>query len=153
MLPRNISLFLPNLAGGGAERVMANVANGLAAHGHRVELVLLERVGPYLGDLDPAVRLVSLDAQSVRGGVVPLARHLVAERPDILVSALDHANVGALVARRLARVSTRVVPTVHITYSEGAAHDRSTHNAMVRAATKRTYPWADAIVAVSQGRR
>ena len=151
MLPRTISLFIPTLAGGGAERVMANVANGLAAHGHQVEIVLLQQVGPFVRDVDPSVRLVSLNARTVRGGVVSLARHLRAQRPDVLLSALDHANVGALLARRLAGVATQVVLTVHMTHSQEAAHNRSAHYALVRAAMKWTYPWADTIVTVSQG--
>lgn len=151
MQPKTISLFMPNLAGGGAERVTVNVANGLAARGHRVCLVLLEKTGPYARDVDRAVRLVSLEARSVRRGVVPLARHLRAEKPDVLLSALDHANIGALLARRLARVATRVVLTVHTTRSQATLHQRSLHHALVRVAIRQTYPWADAIVAVSKG--
>jgi glycosyltransferase involved in cell wall biosynthesis len=149
--PRAVSLFLPDLAGGGAQRVMANVANGLAGRGHRVDMVLLQKVGPYLSDLVPAVRVVDLHAGTVRSGVYPLVGYLRSVRPDILLSALDYANVGALIAGRLARVPTRVVPTVHIAHSRVAAHDRNAHYAVVQAAMRLTYPGADAIVAVSQG--
>jgi glycosyltransferase involved in cell wall biosynthesis len=78
-------------------------------------------------------------------------RYLLRERPDVLVSAMDYVNVGALLAKRLARVSTRVIATVHMTHSQAAAHHRNIHFAIVRAAIRWTYSWADAIVAVSQG--
>ena len=151
MQPITVSLFVPNLAGGGAERVMVNLANGLAARGHRTRLLLLEKTGSYVGDINHSVSVTSLNAPTVRGGVPNLARYLRAERPDILVSALDHANVGALLARRLARVTTRVVPTVHITHSRHARLQRSMHGAALRLAIRCTYRRADAIVAVSRG--
>lgn len=151
MSSRTVSLFVPSLGGGGAERVMANLANGLADRGRQVDIVLLQEMGSYLGDLRPEVRRVDLRSKTVRGGILPLARYLRSEAPAILLSALDYANVGALLARRLARIDTRVVPTVHITHSEAAAHERTMQYAVVRATMKWTYPWADAIVAVSQG--
>jgi hypothetical protein len=40
---RPISLFIPSLVGGGAERSMLNLAKAFAACGHRVELVCAER--------------------------------------------------------------------------------------------------------------
>ena len=37
---KHIALFLPDLNGGGAERVMLTLAKGFVGHGHRVDLVL-----------------------------------------------------------------------------------------------------------------
>ncbi len=151
MLRGIVSLFVPNLAGGGAERVMVNLANGLAARGLCVEMVLLKKVGPYLADLDRGVRVVELGVGGVRAGVIPLARYLRRQRPVVLLSALDYANAGAVLAARLSRVATPVILTVHITQSQAAAHETDLHHALVRTAMRCTYPRADAIVAVSKG--
>jgi glycosyltransferase involved in cell wall biosynthesis len=148
---KTISLFIPNLVGGGAERVTTHLANGLANRGYRVDMVLIEKIGPYLADLDPAVQVVDLHSRTVRNGILPLARYLREKRPDVLLSALDYANVGALLARRASLVNTRVIVTVHITHSQAAVHDRGIHYAIIRKAISWTYPWADAIVAVSRG--
>lgn len=151
MLDGVISLFVPNLVGGGAERVMVNLANGLVARGHRVEIVLLEKVGSYFSDLDPRVSVVGLMATSVRGGIVPLFRHLRRRKPAVLLSALDYANAGALLAAGFSRTATPVIVTVHSTHSRAAAHATGLHEALVRRIVRWVYPRADAVVAVSRG--
>ena len=37
---QRIAMFLPSLEGGGAERTFTNIANGLAALGHPVDMIL-----------------------------------------------------------------------------------------------------------------
>lgn len=146
-----IALFIPNFMGGGAERVTAALANGFVVRGYQTDMVLIDKVGPYLADLHPTVRVIDLHKKTVRNSILPLARYLCSQKPDFLLSNLDYANVGALLARRLARVATRVIPIVHMTHSQAAAHNRDIHNTIVRTAIRWTYPWADAIVAVSKG--
>jgi glycosyltransferase involved in cell wall biosynthesis len=147
----SIALFLPNLRGGGAERVMVNLARGLAGRGCRVDLVLAKAEGPHLSKVAEDVRVVDLRSCRVVTSVLPLSKYLRSERPDVLVSALYHANVAALLARRLSRVSTRVIPTVHIPPSEDIARSNSRKTSILHTLTRWCYPWADAIVAVSRG--
>ena len=148
----NVSLFLPNLHGGGAERIMMHLANGLAERGHRVDFILVKAEGPYLADLSEDVNIVDLGVSGAMKAILPLARYLRAERPDVLVSALDHTNIAALLARRLSRVSTRVIAAVHSTHSiKRTLPNIGRKAAIMRVVMKWCYPRADAIVAVSHG--
>lgn len=88
---------------------MVTLANAIAARGFSVDLVLASAKGPYLKDVSPAVRIVDLKAGRVIKALLPLIRYLRRERPQALLSAMGHANVVALLARKLARVPTRVV--------------------------------------------
>jgi glycosyltransferase involved in cell wall biosynthesis len=106
---KRVTIFLPSLNGGGAERVMVTLANAIAARGYKVDLVLATAKGPYLKDVSPAVRIVDLGASRVIKALLPLIRYLRRERPQAMLSAMGHANVVALLARKLARVPTRVV--------------------------------------------
>lgn len=106
---RHIAIFLPSLRGGGAERVMVTLANGFAARGHRVDLVLTRAEGPYLAEVAPNVRIIDLDRGRVLASLLPLAQYLRRERPDAMLSALNHANIIAVWARMLARVPVRLV--------------------------------------------
>lgn len=45
---RKIARSLPSLCGGGAEKVMVNLAQGFAEHDLTVDLVLARAEGPYL---------------------------------------------------------------------------------------------------------
>ena len=62
--PAHCAVFLPNLSGGGAERVMFNVADGLARRAHRVDLVLCRATGAYLNHVPDGVRIVELREHS-----------------------------------------------------------------------------------------
>jgi glycosyltransferase involved in cell wall biosynthesis len=154
-----VALLVPNLGGGGAERVMVDLGNDLARRGLRVDLLVALRGGVlaapdgggYVEGVAPEVRVVPLDARRTLLSIPPLVRYLRRERPAALLATLTHANVVAVWARRLAGVSTRVVIREANTLSR---HTRAAVRLRDRALpwlTRRFYPWADAIVAVSEG--
>ena len=48
MTREHIAIYVPSLSGGGAERVMLDLASGLSDRGIRVDLVLVKAEGHYL---------------------------------------------------------------------------------------------------------
>lgn len=97
-----IALFLPSLTGGGAERVTVNLARGLVEADHEVDVVAATAAGAFVDRLPAGVRLVDLGVHRTAAALMPLARYLRRERPAALLSALNHANVIAVIASRLA---------------------------------------------------
>lgn len=144
-----VALYLPSLRGGGAERVMVLLANGLAKHGHLVDLVLAKAEGPYLSDVHSDVRIVDLACRRVALSLPGLIRYLRRERPAAMLSALNHANVIACLAYRLARVPMRLMISEHNTLS--MSHPQNARGRLVPWLMRLVYPWADGVVAVSQG--
>jgi glycosyltransferase involved in cell wall biosynthesis len=81
-------------------------------------------------------------------------RYLRHERPQVLLSAMTDLNLVALWARRLARVHTELVISEHITLSQSVqagANRRKWRHRFLPPLVARTYPWAEAIIAVSAG--
>ncbi len=151
MSVRHVALFVPSMRGGGAERVMLNLACGLAAREVRVDLVLAGADGTYLSRVPDTVRVVDLGAKRVLASIPSLRRYLSQERPATLLAAIAYANISALWARRFARTPTRVVIGIHNTFSiaaQGAAMKRSRALPFL---ARWCYPWAEGIVAVSHG--
>jgi len=146
-----IALFLPSLAGGGAEKVFLHLGQGFAERGAEVHLVLARAEGPYLPLVPDSLQVVDLGASRVLRSLPALVCYLRRARPVALLSALDQPNVVALWAQKLARVPTRVVATVHNTPSQASAHARTLHARLMRYWVKPFYPWAHAVVAVSKG--
>lgn len=142
---------MPSLAGGGAERVFLYLAQGFAERGYEVHLVLAKAQGPYLPQVPPCVRMIDLGASRVLTSLPKLIRYLRKERPYALLSALDHANAVAVCARNIARVSTRIIVTVHSTPSRVVANARTLRAKMLPMWARFFYRRADAVVAVSQG--
>lgn len=146
-----IAVFLPSLAGGGAERIMLTLAAGFAARGHPTDLVLASASGPYLCQVPASVRVVDLGASRVLTSLPGLVRYLRQARPRALVAALGHANLAALWARTLARQRLRVVVSEH-GLSDPAGRTRSKFTvAVLERLLRRAYARADAVVAVSAG--
>ena len=149
MQARKVALFLPDLAGGGAERVALSIAGALAERGCQVDLLLVRRRGELLPAVPSGVRLVELGGGRILGSVAPLVRYLRQERPFALHAFMWPLTVVALAARGLARVSTRVSVSDHTTLSQHASGSRERR--LMRWTIRRFYPAADARVQVSEG--
>jgi glycosyltransferase involved in cell wall biosynthesis len=150
----DVAIFLMDLDGGGAERVMLNLAHGFAEQGLKVDLVLVKAEGPYssqLPQLSQKVRVIKLESPRLILSLPALARYLKQEQPPVLISALEDTNMVALWARRLAGVSTQVIVTVHNHLSRAAKHATKLKHRLTPRFVKWFYPGADTIVAVSQG--
>ncbi|WP_349262789.1 glycosyltransferase [Allocoleopsis sp.] len=150
----DVAIFLMDLDGGGAERVMLNLARGFAEQGLKVDLVLVKAEGPYslqLPQLSQKVRVIKLENSRLILSLPALARYLKQEQPPVLISALEDTNMIALWARRLAGVSTQVIVTVHNHLSRAAKHATKLKHRLTPQFVKWFYPRADTIVAVSQG--
>jgi glycosyltransferase involved in cell wall biosynthesis len=146
-----ISLFLQDLHGGGAERVMLRLAAGIAARSYDVDLVLIKREGAYLDSIPPGVRLVVLNTRRTLNSIVALAGYLRRERPAAMLTALVHVNVGALLATSLSRVRTRVIVTEHSQITRNFAALTSRTVKLAYRLVPRVYPLATRVVAVSGG--
>lgn len=147
----DIALFVPSLRGGGAERVMLNLARGFSEQGYKVDLVLQRAEGPFLSEVPDKVRIVDLKAKRMALALFPLISYLRRERPRSLLSAMTHTNITALLAKRLARVETHVVVSEHNTMSITSHKSKTLRSRLLPLMAKRLYYWADAVVAVSRG--
>lgn len=144
-----IAIYLRLLYGGGAERVMVNLMHGFVQQGLQVDLVMNGVDGPYLGQVPPEVRIIGLQAPRMLEALPKLARYLRTERPAVLLSALHYNNEMALWAKRLSGTATRTIVSEHNTLSLHAQNRQSDRWSSLLA--RLFYPWADGIVAVSQG--
>jgi len=146
-----IAFLLGNLGGGGAERTMLLLAGRFAAAGHGVDLVLGRAEGALAGAVPDGVRVVELGAARTRTLVPKLALWLRRERPGVLLSTTDAANLAAVAARALSGVPLRLVlrQSEAVTPSlRGATRWRDRWRLPL---LRWLYPRADAVVAISHG--
>lgn len=147
-----ISIFLPVLVGGGAERVMLNMANEMARMGENIDFVVAKAEGPYLQQVSEQINLVDLHAGRTAKSLLPLAKYLKNEKPAVLISGLDHVNVIAVLAKKIAGTRTRNIITLHNTFSVKMQNKGFFSRAgVIRLLLRHYYPAADEIVAVSEG--
>jgi glycosyltransferase involved in cell wall biosynthesis len=149
---RRILFIINSLEGGGAERVMCLVAAAVAeAERHwRVTLATLDQACDSYS-LSERVTRIRLNAggKGLLWSMIALRRLLRLERPDIVVSFLTRSNCAAIACSRLAGIPCVVSERVHTTSHLSSDRGRRLKKALIRC----LYPYADRIVAVSQGIR
>jgi glycosyltransferase involved in cell wall biosynthesis len=156
-VPRNhdttgpIAIFIASMSDGGAQRAMLKLAGGIASRGYPVDIVLAHADGPFLSEIPPSVRIVDLMSSRVLTSLPRLVAYLRRARPRALLSALGYVNVVAVWARAIARVDTRLAVSERNTLSMADRHASNLRSRLMIPLTRRFYPWADRIVAVSKG--
>jgi glycosyltransferase involved in cell wall biosynthesis len=174
-----IAILVKNFQFGGTQRVLLRIANRLAEYGHHVQLLSpgdgpleacvspeLERISITPGD-GLLARALAIRAHPgairdlllplvvpivpVKGLTLlqPLAAYLAQHRPAVMISATASHNVIVTLAKRLAKVSTRLVLTEHVTTEQRRTHDRRFARRYLPALMRGTYRDAAAIVGVS----
>lgn len=123
-----LTLLIPSLTLGGAERVLSRLASRWQRDGHDVTLITLDVSESDSYPLDERICRIGLGLMAVsRGFITGLFRNLkrlrvlrsavVASRPDCVISFIDTMNVMALLASRGAEwsvvISERIDPTHH----------------------------------------
>ena len=58
-----VTIFLEDLAGGGAQRSLINLANELVTHNYQVEFALFNKGGVFIPQVSPKVNIVFLEAK------------------------------------------------------------------------------------------
>jgi glycosyltransferase involved in cell wall biosynthesis len=151
-----IVVFLPSLRGGGAERAIAGVCNGLVAGGVEVVLVLADLGdGTYRSEIDSRVRVIALARGGVFDALLPLADVIRREQPAAVLSAMRHANVIAILAHALASRGMSVAPRLVISERVEVAAMRALESGLrarvVHWLARRLYRRAHSVIAVSAG--
>ena len=147
----HIALFLPNLGGGGAERVFTNLANAFVEKGMVVDFVLGKAEGPNLSQIDRRINVVDLGTNTVYGWLRPMKSYLKERHPELVLSALHHANLTALCANMLSGTKTRIIVSVHGTMSHDIGKSKKRLAKAIPLLVKAFYPKADKIICVSSG--
>ncbi len=145
-----LTLLLPNLANGGAERVALTLAEEFLVLGHEVDLVLVQAKGELLDHIPTGVRLFDLRAKRFRTALRPLIRYLRERRPDALQVSMWPLTIVAILAAKLSAVKLRIVVSDHSTLSKQYGASWSAMAAL-KLTTRLLYPLADARVCVSKG--
>jgi glycosyltransferase involved in cell wall biosynthesis len=144
----DVAFFLQDLAGGGAEKIMASLANEFVGRGLRVDFVLVHATGVNLKLLSEKIRVVDLRAKNTYVCLPALVRYLRQSRPRVFLSSLDLTNLMALIARKISKVNTRLVIRIEVLVS---AQKRSFFKKKLeKLLLTILYPWADDVVAISK---
>lgn len=147
----DITLFLPTLYSGGAERVQINLARYFLDQGLRVDLVVCKYVGSLKDKVPSGVRLISLDAAKVMLSLPAYLRYLRIARPSVVLSSVENANIISCIGKMLSSHRHRLLVRLDNSLSEPGILPLQAHRWPVMMAIASTFHAADGFIAVSKG--
>jgi len=130
---------------------MVTLANAFVERGFTVDLVLATVNGPYLSEVLSSVNVVELGQSRVLTSLPWLVRYLRRRKPTALLSAMEHANLISLLAKKISRVNTRVVVSERNNSSPMTDNNSRFRSFVIRLMNRYLYRTADAVHAVSHG--
>ena len=145
----DLAVFLPVLAGGGAERVILQLLRDFTDRGVRCELTLAAHGGALADSVPSGVPTVHLGHGKAWRAARALRGYVAARRPLTLLTSILSANIAGLLALRGLRDRPRCVvresstPTLNI-------GGRSPRQVASQVAVRLLYPRADAVIALSE---
>lgn len=150
-----IAFLSPILEGGGAERNLVNLVKYFNEK-YQME-VWSGKIGKDFFCRFPGnVKIVEFKNHSDIVIFFHIAKLLIKEKPDILVSSFPHINTACIMAKFLIRSKTKIVLTEHTTFSHIPPTARTSFRRFVAKSIlphfmKFFYPKADAVICVSRG--
>lgn len=144
----DILVAMPDLNGGGAERVVLNLVNRLARQGRAVSIVAFTQAGPLWDTLDPRVGVTNLGTQTLRRSILPLLSEIRRLRPRIVFSTLGYVNLALLALRRYFPEGTRIWIREANLPSISLANNRAAY--LMRLSYRLLYRRADLVICSSQ---
>lgn len=156
---KTLTIFAPNLNGGGAERAALNLAQCWSEQGVTVHFVLLAREGAYLDQVPDAIKIFDFGGRKLIKSGQCLFNYLETERPDVLISILNEPSIFVLLLRAFAKIvkpnsftaSIPIVVNVQNNVSTEAKFARNFKTRVMPLLARLFFPWAESIVPVSQG--
>lgn len=145
-----IALMVPNLHGGGAQRITLPLVSELQRLGLETDLVVGAVEGPLVDEVPGDISVVDLGAPRLRRALRPLVRYLQDRQPAVLMPTIPHTDVLAAVAGRMSRTGVTVIPRVSNTLS-AAGRSRALNGRLSNAMARWVYTRAPLVIACSWG--
>ena len=147
----DIALFMTSFRGGGAERVMLNLAEEFDALGYRVQIVVVDNAGELKATIPEHIRVVDLEVRRVLRSLIPLRNYLVKNKPRVLLSTQSNANCIAITANLLAFKPTKVFVREANNLTENTGKHGTLIDTSLPFFIRLLYPLASGIIALSKG--
>ncbi|MDF1637581.1 glycosyltransferase [Alcanivorax jadensis] len=145
-----VVFFIPDMRGGGAEKVALLLIRQVVSLGYSTDLLLLRKEGELLGAIPKSVNVVTLGDGRIRNSLFPLCRYLKRENPDHLIVSMWPLTTVSVVASLLSGYQGRLLLSEHSALSE-SPQARGLSGILLRLSMRFVNSRADYVVGVSSG--
>lgn len=145
-----ISIFLPNLRGGGVEKIRIILANQFANKGYKVEFVLMRAEGELLEEARIGHSIISLNVARFRSLALPLALYLKRRKPDVIMVAMWPLTAIVPIFASIFAGKSKVLVSEHSVLSLQYSHKGIVYRLIMSSLLSLSYRLSHARIAVSK---
>ncbi len=106
---KKIFFILPNLNGGGAEKVLLNIANNLNIHKFQIFFIVFKLKGKYVLPSNDSINYQILNTSNVLLISFKLIRLINSKSPDYIFSSLNHINIYLALFKFLFKIRPKII--------------------------------------------
>lgn len=149
----DIALFVSSLDGGGAHKMMIQIAKGLSKLGRDVDLVVIKKRGPLIDSVPDNVNIVTLRSQRALTSWLSLTKYVVRNKPDAVLATPVSTTIPAVWAKIISPVDFRLILRIPVVLSKTQFYNNPQDRTqrVLPNLINRFYPYTDRYVAISQG--
>ena len=145
-----IIIILPDLCGGGAERIYVDLAKDWIDNNHSVDFILMRKKGELLSLMHPKINILEFSSKRIRNFILPLVKYLMHNKPDIILSSMWPLTSVTVFSWLLSGRKGKLFLSEHVILSTSVANELFLPLWAVSVSLKITYPLASGIIAVSK---
>jgi len=146
-----IACFFATSGHSGVDRAMNHLIPAMVRRGYPVDLLHVQKHGPYIKNPPEGLNIVDLGSKHVYPSLPAVVRYLKRERPHVMLSDKDRVNRTAIFAKMLAGVDTRLVLRSGTTISVDLASRKRFDRWLQKNSMGKLYRYADQVIVPSQG--
>ena len=146
-----IVIVLPNLCGGGAERLHIDLAKKWIDQGHEVDFFLLKAYGELLHSVPSGASVTDIGVSRIRSAIFPLTKNITRKKPDIILSAMWPLTSVTVLSWIFSGKIGKLFLSEHIVLSVERERNINVPLFFLKWSIRCTYNQADGVIAVSQG--
>lgn len=147
-----ILVILPNLGGGGAEKVHISLANNWVKNGHEVTICsgLITPDSPF--EIDKRINVIHLNCRKIRDLIFPLKKVIDEEKADRIYTAMWPLTIISIISWIFSGRLGKLFLVEHTSFNErNAKNIMKTNLGKISLSMKIFYGFADGVVCVSKG--
>ena len=147
---KKISILLPNLGGGGAEKNYLMLANHWIKKNYLVEFVLLKKEGIFLKKLDKKIEIYNLNVNQYRYSFISIFTYLFKSKSDVLIVNLWPLTSITLILNFLLFKKIKIIVHDHQILSKSYSKEFNNHRWYLSLSLNLTYFLSNGVLAVSE---
>ena len=146
-----VSILLPDLGGGGAEKVSLDLARQFSSAGCNVDFVLLRKQGELLEEVESEFAVTCLGVKKIRSAIGPFRKYIIGHQPDVILAAMWPLTTLAVITNFLCKRKAQIISIEHSVLSSQYSGRGLFHRLLLILSAAFTYRASDYSVGVSQG--